>query len=74
MPMLLRISNGRESKCVHPYEEEYFLVRPVESSSVGYWYRMRKVGYPGAWIPLVLIRWIHAATAFSDWSHMDMVC
>ena len=54
-------------------EEKDFLVRRVEASRVSGWFSARKGGHPGAWIILVLIQGVHAAMAFSDLSHVEMV-
>ena len=73
MPMQQRRSYERESNCVKYLEEQEFLVRKMKASRVGGWCIVRKGGRPGAWILLVLMRWSHADTAFSDWLHVDMV-
>ena len=73
MPMLWRRSDGRESNCVHFLEEQDFLFSQVEASRVGGWCLVSNLGSPGTWILLVLMRWIHVAMDFSDFSHLYIV-
>ena len=51
----------------------FFKVRQVDASREGGICIIRKGGYPGAWILLFSIQWIHVAMNFSECTDLYMV-
>ena len=65
------LMGGNPTEC--NFWRDRFFVGQVEASSVGGWCSVSKVGRPGYWILLLLIRWIYDAIDLSYWPYMDMV-